>query len=41
VLQYSQVLRLDLRLERVDTDKLLRGILESYRELELKAAETK
>jgi signal transduction histidine kinase len=34
VLQYSQVLRLDLRLERVDVDHLLRGILESYQDFQ-------
>lgn len=30
VLSYSRVLQMDLRLEPVDADKLLRGILESY-----------
>jgi PAS domain S-box-containing protein len=30
VLAYSRVLRLDLRMEKVDADKLLRGMLESY-----------
>jgi len=30
VLTYSRVLRLDLRLERVDVESLLRGMLESY-----------
>lgn len=39
VLQYSQVLRLDLRLEHVDADKLLRGILESYQDFQEPKAE--
>jgi signal transduction histidine kinase len=39
VLQYSQVLRLDLRLERVDADHLLRGILESYQDFQEPQAE--
>jgi signal transduction histidine kinase len=39
VLQYSQVLRLDLRLERVEADHLLRGILESYQDFQEPRAE--
>jgi signal transduction histidine kinase len=39
VLQYSQVLRLDLPLERVDAGPLLRGILESYPDFQEPQAE--
>jgi signal transduction histidine kinase len=41
VLVYSRVLRMDLQLEPVDVNKLLRGMLESYPHLQEPAADVK